>query len=238
MPSAPVPQANKKRKRPTTKDSADEVDEAERMHSVQKNIEKLMKNLGAGVDALEGEDTEQPVKRKREGKAKRGKDVDRGQNLGEERGRKPERKGKTEEIQQIIDNRKHKRGKMGDTVAAADWPQDQSSALPAKSKKRKRKEKRARCADAHSDAGLTHEDAPLLPVATVSVSSKKVGGDKDNHAQDGLTTLQARMKSSLDGARFRWVCSRRRLIFGNNNTLPGGLTRCSTSPTAERHANS
>ncbi len=205
VPSAPVSQINKKRKRPSAKDPTEDVDEAKRMHSAQRNIEKLMKSLGTGMDALEGKDIEQPVKRKREGKEKRGKDADRGQNLEEERGRKHGRQGKTEEVQQN-DKKKQKRSKTNGAATAADRQQDQSSSSPTKSKKQKQKQKRARSADAYSDVGSTHEDAPTASVATVStpqVSTKNAGKGKDKHAQDGLTALQTKMKSSLDGARFR-----------------------------------
>ncbi|KAM5534901.1 hypothetical protein V8D89_011456 [Ganoderma adspersum] len=208
VPSALVSQASKKRKRPTAKDSVDDIDEAERMHSAQKNIEKLMKSLGAGMDAFEGKDAEQPVKRKREVKEKKVKDVDRGQNLEEERGRKPERQGKTEEVQQDDGKKQKKRSKTGDTLAAADKPQGHSSSSSAKRKKQKQKQRRAQSVDARSDASSTHDNVPaasVAPVSTPQVSTKNAGKGKGKNAQDGLTALQAKMKGSLDGARFRWI---------------------------------
>ena len=212
VPSAPVSQASKKRKRPMAKDSADDIDEAERMHSAQKNIEKLMKTLGAGMDALEGEDTEQPVKRKREGKEKKVKDVDRGQNLEVERGRKAGMQGKRGEVQQDDGKKQKKRSNTDGTLAAADKPQGHSSPSPAKQKKQKQKQKRVRSVDARSDASSTHDDVPATSVASVSTpqaSTKTAGRGKDKNIQDGLTALQAKMKGSLDGARFRYGCSRR-----------------------------
>ncbi|KAI1789045.1 methyltransferase-domain-containing protein [Ganoderma leucocontextum] len=209
VPSAPVSQTNKKRKRPTAKDSTDDVDEAARMHSAQKNIEKLMKSLGAGMDTLGGEDAEPPVKRKRDGKEKRAKGVDRGQKLEEERVRKSGIGTETEEARQGGNKTQKTKSKKGDTAIAVDRPQDQSTSSPAKSKKQKQKQKQkhARSADIHSETGSTQDDAPTASAATVSTPQlpTKKAGNRGKHAQDGMTALQAKMKSSLDGARFRWI---------------------------------
>ena len=86
-------------------------------------------------------------------------------------------------------------------------PQDHSSLSPAKSKKQKQKKKRAQSADALSDAGSDQEHGLTSPSVATSVAqlpTKKAGSGKGTQAQDGLTALQAKMKSSLDGARFRY----------------------------------
>ncbi|PIL36901.1 hypothetical protein GSI_00591 [Ganoderma sinense ZZ0214-1] len=210
VPSAPVSQVNKKRKRPTVKDATDDVDEAERIHSAQRNIEKLMKSLGAGMDTLDAEGVEQPVKKKREGKEKRGRDANRGQKLEEERDRRPERQRKSGEAQQGDSKKQKKRSRTGDTPTAVDRPQDRLTPSSAKGKKQKQKRRRTLSTDAQSDAGSTHSDAPTVSIASVSTADvptkkAKVGKGKDKNAEHGLTALQAKMKGSLDGARFRWI---------------------------------
>ena len=86
-------------------------------------------------------------------------------------------------------------------------PSTASSSASSSSKKQKQKKKRAQSADALLDAGSNQEHGLTSPSVATSVAqlpAKKAGSGKGTQAQDGLTALQAKMKSSLDGARFRY----------------------------------
>ncbi|KAH9921696.1 methyltransferase-domain-containing protein [Epithele typhae] len=186
VPDAPVAQAgSKKRKRPApVKDNdGDGVDEAQRMRDAQKNIEKLMKSLGAGMEALDGDDAVRPNKKKREGKEKEKSNTAKGEK-GKETdmasGSRKEVKWKTATPQ-----KREERGRTQDKKPKKDG----KSAVKASKKKNKKERKAyAQSADARSEAGSVKGDR---------------GTDAD--ASAGLTALQAKMKSNLGGARFRWI---------------------------------
>ncbi|KAI0363572.1 hypothetical protein BV20DRAFT_975557 [Pilatotrama ljubarskyi] len=206
VPAAPVPQQSKKRKRAPAKEKpSDDVDEAHRIQSAQKNIEKLMQALGAGSDALDGEDSGRTIKKKRAGKEKKGK----GAQTEPERGRKAEREGKKADEQRAVSKEKKATRELGAT-RGADQPQERAQPTQKKQKQKQKKAKRPDSVDARSDASLSH-DAAISPVslkfeAVGQAASKKLAGKSHEGPKDeGLTTLQANMKKSLDGARFRWI---------------------------------
>ena len=173
------------------------MDEAQRIHAAQKNIEKLMRSLGEGVSALEGEDSGPATKKKREGKQKKGKRKaeEGGKSNLAERGRQVEKKAHRT-ISQERSGSKQK-------DSSPQKSQQRTDTSPKGKKKQKQKHKRAESVDARSDVGSTHEDAPP-PAAANTPNSKSYGQTKGKDSQ-GLTALQANMKKSLDGARFRYV---------------------------------
>ncbi len=208
VPAAPVAQNNKKRKRPGPKDKdSDDVDEAERIHAAQKNIEKLMRSLGQGMDALDdhASATVSKKKQKHEGKEKTekaSKAVDKqGNKQEQQRGRtadKAPKKGRAEQ-------RPKSQTKSGTDAAAgpSSASKQEAHVSPAKNKKKqKRKQVRAESVDAGSEAESRH--LPVVPVATPSaVKATNKGKSKDE--EQGLTALQAGLRKKLDGARFRYV---------------------------------
>ncbi|KAI0356492.1 hypothetical protein OH77DRAFT_1423426 [Trametes cingulata] len=215
VPAAPVPQQSKKRKRAPAKEKpSDDVDEAKRIQAAQKNIEKLMQALGAGSGALDEEDAERPTKKKRAGKEKKGKDAQ-----GEpDRGRKTEREGKKAVEQPATSNHskpaKAKPTKAKDPKPNGSVDRSQEKAQPSQ-KKQKQKQKNAKAkrpdsADARSDAGssyeaLIHPTPSKVELAEQAASKKSTSKSDDSSKEQGLTALQANMKKSLDGARFRWI---------------------------------
>ncbi|TBU49052.1 methyltransferase-domain-containing protein [Dichomitus squalens] len=206
VPSAPVTQVSKKRKRPTTKASTDDVDDVERMHSAQKNFDKLMRTLGAGMVALEADSEVLPVKKKREGKEKKANGAERVQEQDAGRGRKANKEKK--KAGSRPSNSKERQTKDSKKIDGAAL--DKLSPSPAKSKKQKQKKKRALSVDARFDADSAHDDItgpPVMPVSKdgAQTPGKKANIGKDKQTQEGLTALQAKMKNSLDGARFRWI---------------------------------
>ncbi len=199
VPSAPVPQASKKRKRPSTKEPDDDVDEAERIHAAQKNIEKLMRSLGEGIGALENEGSTSTDKKKGDGKDKKGRQTDeRVKGAERERGRKAERKAAKDGGQRNPSNQRKE--------ASPAKTQEGPDVSPAKGKKKQKQKQKRKSVDAQSDKP-THEDVSTPSVTktptpqAVTSSGKRKGKD----AQQGLTSLQANMKKTLDGARFRYV---------------------------------
>ncbi|TFK93555.1 hypothetical protein K466DRAFT_537845 [Polyporus arcularius HHB13444] len=207
VPAAPVAQNNKKRKRPGPKDKdSDDVDEAERIHAAQKNIEKLMRSLGQGMDALDGDAsaTVPKKKQKHEGKEKASKAVDKqGKKQEQQRGRTADKAPKKGGAEQ----RPKSQTKSGTDAAAgpSSAAKQEAHVSPAKNKKKqKRKQVRAESVDADSEAESRRESLPVVPVATPSaVKATNKGKSKDE--EQGLTALQAGLRKKLDGARFRWI---------------------------------
>ena len=225
VPSAPVAQgASKKRKRPqASKEDDDGVDEAQRIKSAQKNIEKLMRSLGAGMDALDDEGSAPPNKKKRQGKKVKSGEEKGGEKTKsaagnakekekEARGRPAEKKGRKAEKEAAKGEKKgSRRDESNERIKSqvaklATGPVQAESSTTKPSKKQKKKHKRVQSVDARSDAGSAHDEAAEVtaPAPVSPVQPKKAKGKaKDGDVPPGLTALQASMKKSLDGARFR-----------------------------------
>ncbi|KAI0650171.1 methyltransferase-domain-containing protein [Trametes meyenii] len=208
VPSAPVPQQHKKRKRPSTKDTVDDADEAQRIKAAQKNIEKLMATLGAGSGDLEEGGSEKPRKKKREAKEKEKV----AQVLEPERGRNTGRAGKGVDVQSSSSKSQKKNG---ESKARPPIEELQEQAGPSKKKRKQQQKQNPKAghtdpADAPSDPESSHQTRAQLTSPTSNnvekASSKKsVDKRKNTEKPQGLTALQANMKKSLDGARFRWI---------------------------------
>ncbi|KAI0722197.1 methyltransferase-domain-containing protein [Cerioporus squamosus] len=190
VPAAPVAQSSKKRKRPAAKES-DDVDEAERIHAAQKNIEKLMRSLGEGVGALDGESSGTLPKKQK--KKHEGKEKARRRRTSRGRGRSSKEGGML------------KRSR-NDAPAGPSSPTKQNTIpAPGKSKKKqKRKQARAESANAGSDAESIREPLSVAPATTPGTPGAAHKG-KSKDGEQGLTALQAGLKKKLDGARFRWI---------------------------------
>ena len=206
VPAAPVTQTSKKRKRPTAKDT-DDVDEAERMHAAQRNIEKLMRSLGEGMGALDGGDSSavSKNKQKREGKEKAAKAADKqGKGTAQQRGRTAEKGGKkSSDEQRARPQSKSRDGRVTTGPSSPSRPNTTSSSAPAKNKKKqKHKQAREESVAAASDAESIHEPLPVERSVKVDKKDKK---DKSKDDEQGLTPLQAGLKKKLGGARFRCV---------------------------------
>ncbi|KAI0663179.1 methyltransferase-domain-containing protein [Cubamyces menziesii] len=209
VPSAPVSQPNKKRKRPSTK-GADDVDEAQMIKSAQKNIEKLMKSLGASTDALDEEDAARPPKKSRASKDKKVK----GAVQEPERGRKHGREGGEDQPKPQGKAKKEAKAQERNSKNPGDRSQERTESSPVKSPakdkrkdKQKQKSSRSESVDAHSDA-VSHGDTTHTPLVKDKKAEQKPrpkSPSNTNDASQGLTALQANMKKSLDGARFRWI---------------------------------
>ena len=212
VPPAPVSQPNKKRKRPSTK-GADDVDEAQMIKSAQKNIEKLMKSLGASTDALDEEDAARPPKKSRASKDKKVK----GAAQEPERGRKHGREGGEDQPKPQGKAKKEAKAQERNSRNPGDRSQERTESSPVKSpakdkrkdkqKKQKQKSSRSESVDAHSDA-VSHGDTTHTPLVKDKKAEQKPrpkSPSNTNDASQGLTALQANMKKSLDGARFRYV---------------------------------
>ncbi|RPD66708.1 hypothetical protein L226DRAFT_476515 [Lentinus tigrinus ALCF2SS1-7] len=209
VPSAPVAQPSKKRKRPVSKDT-DDVDEAERMHAAQKNIEKLMRSLGEGMDALHGEGSGDVSKKKerREGKEKVAKRTDKqGKGQEQQRGRTSDKSGKKDGVER----RARSQAKSGDDAHAGPSSprplKEKASPSTTKSKKQKRKQGRADSVNASSDIQAIHEplSVPTVAAPSTAKATKAASKGKSQDSEQGLTALQAGLKKKLDGARFRWI---------------------------------
>ncbi|KAI0332438.1 hypothetical protein GY45DRAFT_1246610 [Cubamyces sp. BRFM 1775] len=213
VPPAPVSQPNKKRKRPSTK-GTDDVDEAQMIKSAQKNIEKLMQSLGASADALDQEDTERPSKKSRAGKDKKAK----GAAPEAERGRKQEREGDEDQRRAQSKGKKAAKFQEKGSRHPGDGSQETSESSPSKSqtndkrkdkqKKQKQKPSRSESVDARSDADASHGNTTHTPPVKDKKAEHKShpkSTASTNDDSQGLTALQANMKKSLDGARFRWI---------------------------------
>lgn len=192
VPSAPIagPSAEahpRKRKR-----NENEKEES-KLQSAAVNVEKLMATLGAM--GAGGEDIGQP-KRAKKGKGK-ARDKREEAGAGVKEGDKAPRTQKTE----YKERKERKKGekdarKPRETAASpAANPLVQSQEKSAKKQKKK-----GRGSDANTTKNSEHdEEVAEKPVPPPQSKKSQSAG------QDGLTTMQARMKQSLDGARFRYV---------------------------------
>ncbi|KAI0637944.1 methyltransferase-domain-containing protein [Trametes polyzona] len=206
VPAAPVAQQSKKRKRPPPKEkeSLDDIDDAQRIRAAQKNIEKLMQSLGASSDAMDGEEAGRPSKKKRAGKEKKGK----GTTPVESESRATERTKKHTESR--TNSKEKKTANDQKKSEPVQRPVDKPKVKEQKQKqKQKQKSRRAESVDARSDAessqGASHVAVSPKVQNTDPTPSKKSRKNSDAAKQPGLTTLQANMKKSLDGARFRLI---------------------------------
>ncbi|KAI9001332.1 methyltransferase-domain-containing protein [Trametes punicea] len=212
VPPAPVPQPSKKRKRPAAQD-VDDVDEAERIKAAQKNIEKLMRALGAGTADLEGDDAIKQRKKSRSAKEKKGKRSA----VEPEEGRKMEKDGKKGGEARAA-SRETKAANSTETSRAEKRSREKPERSPRRAEtkqerkekqKHKEKSRRSQSADARSESDSTHRNVHGPPSVTEKTeqrpSRKTNDGPGDAGKSQGLTPLQANMKKSLDGARFRWI---------------------------------
>ncbi|CDO74622.1 hypothetical protein BN946_scf184325.g9 [Trametes cinnabarina] len=216
VPGAPVSQPNRKRKRPAGKDTAKDVDEAEMIKSAQKNIEKLMQSLGAGMTALDEEGDSRPKKKSRPAKEKKTKDV------ADEvaRGRKGERDGRNSKEERALSKEKGGAKQPMATQSAERSQEITSNFTPkaeathdGKGRRKEKKQKQKQKQKASQSAGTQSETVPVShnatqvspPKAEAKTVKKSAANSNDANKGPSLTPLQANMKKSLDGARFRWI---------------------------------
>ncbi|OJT13383.1 Ribosomal RNA-processing protein 8 [Trametes pubescens] len=206
--AAPVASQSKKRKRPSKKEKeVDEVDEAQMIKAAQKNIEKLMQSLGTTSDALDVEDEPKPSKKKRTGKEKKEKEAA----AEPEKVRGTERDGKKSREQKA-----EGKGKQAEKVSKAEFlaeiPEEKAAPTQKKQKAKQKEKQQAKHADTAAVDPVASSSAeapthPASPKARNTEQPKPKKSNKPNNAEkpQGLTPLQANMKKSLDGARFRLI---------------------------------
>ncbi|KAJ3551357.1 hypothetical protein NM688_g4751 [Phlebia brevispora] len=201
MPTAPVagPSTSSNSRKRKRHDS--EQDDA-KLQSAAVNMEKLMEKLAHAEEG--GEDSRQSRKNKK-AKARvnaksKGKDSGKTEAVGSTRGRNEQSKviknkegGKQEQKQREKARRETEDLKQQKSIAP---PAGSSSGNPERPRKQQKKIGQAVDTKAHQEADADiHVPEP---------AHKKKNGEHPA-AEEGLTAMQARMKQSLDGARFRWI---------------------------------
>ncbi|PCH41310.1 hypothetical protein WOLCODRAFT_131836 [Wolfiporia cocos MD-104 SS10] len=190
VPAAPVvEQPQRKRKRP----SAQSGEDGAKVETPTINFEKLMEKLEAGNAAQRPSKRQRKDAQKKQGQQERAaeregggagaprgpaNDADRAKHQGKGKGKE---KGRSDAAE---------KGKKAKGPAVASSSPSEGDARASKSKKRQKKGKSNERADS---------SAP-----TAGGSKKADAGQSSNDAQN-LTALQAGLKNSLDGARFRWI---------------------------------
>lgn len=219
LPNAPVAQQSKKRKRaPVKEKDADDVDQAQMIKAAQKNIEKLMQSLGTSTDALEEGESGRSTKKQRPSKDRKAKGVA----AEPEEAVVREVKKSTKQEKGKGKGRDKSAGKEASAVDSVKSPQSNEESLQKKQKhkqpqkpKPKHKAHDAEPTTAHSDAEPSQEaiiESPPRPRDADPLAPKKSRKKSSVDTEQGLTTLQANMKKSLDGARFRCVYSTHRKV--------------------------
>ena len=184
-PISQISHNSKKRKRPSGSDDAEtsSATSSSKLHSAVQNMEKLVASLGAAEDG-----TSKPRK-----------------NKNKKQGRADERKPRKESVNNSPSTRKQKvagdiekgLAVKGKKVRNASEGESRANA-PAKKQKKEQSHDGQRTSEKKTQPFVT--SAP--PASAIAINRK--GKNKE----EGLTTLQAGMKQSLDGARFRCVaCS-------------------------------
>lgn len=173
VPAAPV-QASSSKKR-----KRPEPDAGAKVQSAAVNVEKLMAKLEAG----DGEHARKKAK-KAKGKAVERDAPQKGAPQPKKDGGKGPKQGKPAQKKHVKDGEGDEEGKEGRVQAAS--PND----APKKKNKNKGKGKGA-------------EKAQQQEPEAMSPAPKPAPGKKNASPEKGLTKLQAGMKHSLDGARFR-----------------------------------
>ncbi|EIW61792.1 25S rRNA (adenine645-N1)-methyltransferase [Trametes versicolor FP-101664 SS1] len=233
--AAPVAPQSKKRKRPSKKEKeVDEVDEAQMIKAAQKNIEKLMQSLGTTSDALDVEDDPKPSKKKRTGKERKETEAA----AEPERGRGPERDGKKIREQKAESKSKQvTKGSKAD--ASAGVPEEKAAPTQKKQKAKQKDKQKAKHADptaVNPAAGSSAEvpNHPVSPKSRDSEQPKPKKSSKSSNAEkpQGLTPLQATMKKSLDGARFRLI---NETLYKSDSTKAHELMRSDPAVFADYH---
>ncbi|KAH9951842.1 methyltransferase-domain-containing protein [Amylocystis lapponica] len=192
VPAAPVSEHathSRKRKRGPAKDE-DKVSSAE-LKSAALNIEKLMKSLEAGDDAAARSPKTQNKKHKGETPRAGDRSMDSRQKVSQST---VERKGKEKKG---VERREKRKGVSSGAVASREQDKDDLGSPP------KRKHKKG-----------THVE-PQSEKQTLQPAPRARSASPEEKGKTRLTVLQAGMKQSLDGARFRWI---NELLYKSDST--------------------
>lgn len=181
---APISQNShnsKKRKRPSGSDDAEasSATSSSKLHSAVQNMEKLVASLGAADDG-----TSKPRK-----------------NKNKKQGRADERKPRKESVGDSPSTSKQKvardtgkspavKGKKARTTS-----EERQSKANGPTKKQKKNQ-------GHDEESIPEKKAQPFAASVHPISTVATNG-KGKNKEKGLTALQANMKQSLDGARFR-----------------------------------
>ncbi|KAI0092450.1 ribosomal RNA-processing protein 8 [Irpex rosettiformis] len=192
VPDAPISQAlhnSKKRKRPSETDHAgpsSSTSSSLKLRSAVQNVEKLMASLGTDGDA--------PAKLQKKKQAKKGRgDDEKKRNEIANESQSPKQKGK-QRVVRDAGNVSRAKGKGKDTTSATETTKG-SAIRPTKKHKKDK-----------SQNGEHSSDKTPHPSPAPEPSGRAGNGQgKGKKKEGGLTALQASMKHSLDGARFRWI---------------------------------
>ena len=182
-PISQISHNSKKRKRPSGSDDAEtsSATSSSKLHSAVQNMEKLVASLGAAEDG-----TSKPRK-----------------NKNKKQGRADERKPRKESVNNSPSTRKQKvagdieKGPAvkGKKVRNASEGRESKANAPAKKQKKEQSHDGQRTSEKKTQPFVT--SAP--PASAIAINRK------GKNQEEGLTALQANMKQSLDGARFRCV---------------------------------
>ena len=176
VPNAPVASSSNTRKRKRPGDPEAEA----KIQSAAVNVDKLMKKLGR-EEAKDGQEHGKKGKGRNERRDPRGKDV----------------KGKGREKEVAGEGERGKRAVKADVPAAKKKVRVEaevsSPAAPAKKSKKQNKK------------GVQEAEDRVADPPSTSASKPPAKAEKKTSSAKGLTAMQANMKQSLDGARFRYI---------------------------------
>lgn len=201
VPSVPVQEAPKARKR---KRSANADNSDEKIQTAQINVEKLLEKFNKDVASTPGEESSKKKRRKKSGDKVAGSaDREVGEkkqhSLGEReltRGAKRSRnkQKRAEEQKKNVDNQE-----MQNTAT-----ESMTGGAEGNAKKKRHRAKNAVTATSQVQNAIQ----PKQPSSVLEISREENG-----LSSEGLTALQAGMKGSLDGARFRYVLALKSLAI-------------------------
>ncbi|KAI0770743.1 methyltransferase-domain-containing protein [Irpex lacteus] len=180
IPDAPVSlssSTSRKRKRPADAE-AELPTSSTKLHSAVKNMEKLMASLEEDDAATS---KAQKKRKQRKGGDREGSEQNRRESVSEAR---PKQKGQ----------QKQEGNRTGKKRADMDTPESSTKKTSATPTKKPKKDK--------GKNDKSQPPADSQPTTSSANGSSKAKGKKK---AEGLTSLQADMKNSLDGAKFRWI---------------------------------
>ena len=189
VPADPVADASAKSRKRKHRDHDDDGAADAKVQSAAMNLEKLVASLGPIVPT--GADKASPKKKSKKAKGKevarpepKKRDAEVGRSGQDTRARaeKARGQGKKEKVKQ------QERGREAERPATPSATSSHSPERQTKKQKRKKGKREEEKAEEH----------PAVEISKPPQPAKKAGGT-------GLTALQAGMKQSLDGARFRCV---------------------------------
>jgi ribosomal RNA-processing protein 8 len=169
---------------------------SQKLQAAVQNVERLMASLGS--EQQESDNSQKRGRGKGKNKQKKGGDVTAQQKEGEISMHNPPRTTRQDKNK----GKQKRKAKSSDKADKLVNIEDSSAHSPdpiARNAHPTKKRKRA-----NSGERFSHTKAEEASTPPISLKSKPVQDGKKK-VEEGLTALQARMKHSLDGARFRSV---------------------------------